>query len=204
MRTAEPRMPTSRSPPARHTVTQVPQPTSSTRLVLLDHVARFHAHSCDRQQSCFCSVPEAASACSRLMVSAQGFLFAAEGRGDRAAQAGSGPACRQPLAHGGRRFRRTAAPSAEERLNISSRSGSRPISASSCLRALDAPPGAQVAFQEVAAAFQAAGHDHAVHAALEGRQQVVHLDLARAGQPQHADVGRDTARRIEPARSAAA
>ena len=31
IRRAEPRMPTSRSPPARQTVTQVPQPTSSTR-----------------------------------------------------------------------------------------------------------------------------------------------------------------------------
>jgi hypothetical protein len=31
MRTAEPRIPASRSPPARHTVTHVPHPTSSTR-----------------------------------------------------------------------------------------------------------------------------------------------------------------------------
>ena len=69
---------------------------------------------------------------------------------------------------------------------------------------LDPPPRPQVAFEEVAAAFEAAGHDHAVDAALEGRQQVVHFELARAGQPQHADVARDTGGASSPARSAAA
>ena len=79
-------------------------------------------------------------------------------------------------------------PSADERLNISSRSGSRPISREQLLGAADAPPRAEIALQEMASAFQAAGHDDAVHAAFEGRQQVVHLDLARTRQPQHADV----------------
>ena len=55
-------------------------------------------------------------------------------------------------------------PCAEDRLNISSRSASMPASASTCSTSADALLRAQVAFLEVAAALQAAGDDHAVHA----------------------------------------
>ena len=55
---------------------------------------------------------------------------------------------------------------------------------------LHPPPRPQVAFQEMAAALQAAGHDHAVDAPLERGQDVVHFQLARAGQPQHTDIAR--------------
>jgi hypothetical protein len=56
--------------------------------------------------------------------------------------------------------------------------------------AVGAFAGAQVAFQEVAAAFQAAGHQHAVDAFFEGLQDVLHLDLAGAGRVDDAHVGR--------------
>ena len=42
----------------------------------------------------------------------------------------------------------------------------------------------------MASAFEAAGHHHAVHAALEGGQDVIHLDLSGARKSEDTDVVR--------------
>ena len=53
-----------------------------------------------------------------------------------------------------------------------------------------APARAEVAFLEVAAALEAPGHQDAVDAFFEGRQDVLHLDLAGAGRVDDPHVGR--------------
>ena len=55
---------------------------------------------------------------------------------------------------------------------------------------IDPAFGAEVAFHEMAAAFEAAGHQHAVRAVLERLHEVFGLQPARAGGADDADVGR--------------
>ena len=71
-----------------------------------------------------------------------------------------------------------------------SRSPPRPISSSSLLRRLHAPLRPQVPLDEVAAALQAAGDEHAVDAALERGEYLLHLHLAAARHVDDAHVRR--------------
>jgi hypothetical protein len=54
------------------------------------------------------------------------------------------------------------------------------------LGAFDAASRSEVAFLEMAPAFEAAGHYHAIDAAFKSGKQVIDFNLARAGQAQYA------------------
>ena len=92
---------------------------------------------------------------------------------------------------------------AAERLTILSRSRADADLVEHLADAVGALARAEVAFQEVAAAFQAAGDQDAVDALLEGLEDVLHLDLAGAGVWTMRTLA-GYCMRLEPARSAAA